>query len=420
MSTQRHLIEWKTNAWRDPGMVANYSERMVMNQGTNQLKNRLEVEACLTHATGERVLDVGIGTGRGSLPLAARGMQVTGVDSSQAMLDECQRLAAEKGLKVVTQVSQLDCLPFAPDSFDTLVSLNVLMHFPHWKQILPEWSRVVRPGGRLIFDLHSLDHYRAALGRQVAEEELLQAETGHYVLRVAAEDLVAEAERNGLAVATLLPYGAFLGGGNRNYLLGALEDKGYWSRLLSFMAEDPALFELALLLEQELIARLTTTVTGRFMAVLEKRDGKASNQAWRQQNQRLEECLRQVPVDQEKLAALLGRSLSELRRTVSAYLATSLRSRRLFAFLTERLVAEGRLAWSDLVTAPLDSYFSELATKRREDQLTSEWSQHAARDVAGVARLLEYGGDTLAGGLEYSLAEPLLIRGLGRLTGVHS
>lgn len=420
MSTASHLIEWKTNAWKDPAMVSWYSQRMVVNQGTNRLKNRLEVDACLAHATGDEVLDVGIGTGRGSLPLCARGQRVTGVDSSQAMLDECQRLAREQGLSLRTQTSQLDCLPFAAASFDSLISLNVLMHFPHWKQILPEWKRVVRPGGRLVFDVHSLDHYRAALGRKVAEEEGLQSEAATYTLRIAAEDLLAEADRCGLAVRALVPYGAFLGGGNRNYLLGALEDKAFWARLLSFLSTDEALFGFALFIEQELVARLTTTVTGRFMAVLENRADRDGNKDWLADNRRLEAGLRRTPIALDLVAGRLAAPLWELRERTSGYVAPSLRSGRLLECVAARLVAEGRLGWSDLLAAPLDAQLADLSAKRADDRLASELAQRLPHEPRGVAELLDYAGVPLGTGFEYLLVERLLTQGLGRFTGVRS
>ena len=89
----KNLIDWKTNAWKDPNMVAWYSKRMVENTGTNVLKNLLETRLLKRLVTGRDVLDVGIGTGRGSIPLAKAGYNVSGIDSSQAMLDETQRLA---------------------------------------------------------------------------------------------------------------------------------------------------------------------------------------------------------------------------------------------------------------------------------------------------------------------------------------
>jgi SAM-dependent methyltransferase len=412
------LIEWKTGAWQDPAQVAWYSQRMVANQGTNRLKNRLEVDLLLAHARGETVLDVGVGTGRGALPLAAAGKQVTGVDISQAMLDECQRLAGAAGLTLATRACALDALPFADASYDSLVALNVMMHFPHWQQILAEWARVVRPGGRLLFDVHSLDHYRAALGRQVSEAELLQTEHAHYVLRLAAEDLLAEADRCGLVVVGLFPYGAFLGGGNRNHLLGGLEDKAAWARLLSWLATDEEMLAFALFLERELIAHLTPTVTGRFMAVLERRIDARANQAWLARNQQLDGWLRQTPIDVVRVARRVGSSQTAWRQKASAHLQGSLRCRRLLECLVTPLVSSGRLKWSQLVSPPLDTYFAELQARRADDRLATDLATRLPHGAAAPA--LRYQDVPLGAGCEYQLVERLLTAGLGRFSGVRS
>src|SRR4051794_4034776 len=54
------------------------------------------------HAGGGPVLELGVGTGRLALPLAARGIEVWGVDNSEAMLD---RLRAKPGAEAVTVVA---------------------------------------------------------------------------------------------------------------------------------------------------------------------------------------------------------------------------------------------------------------------------------------------------------------------------
>ncbi|QDQ28910.1 class I SAM-dependent methyltransferase [Chitinimonas arctica] len=156
------LIDFKTDAWKDAGMVAWYSQRMFENSGTNQLKHQLEMRYIERYATGPRVLDVGIGTGRGSIPLAKRGMDVTGIDSSQAMLDETRRLAGETPMTLTP--GDVAKLPLPAADFDFLLSLNVVVHFPHWREILLEWDRVLKPGGRILFDIHSLDHLEAVYG----------------------------------------------------------------------------------------------------------------------------------------------------------------------------------------------------------------------------------------------------------------
>lgn len=419
MSTDTNeLIRWKTDAWKDPAMVAWYSQRMVENSGTNRLKNRLEVDLCLAHARAETVIDVGIGTGRGSLPLAARGMHVTGVDSSQAMLDECQRLARVQGLEVAAKVASLDRLPFSDGEFDTLVSLNVLVHFPNWRDILPEWARVVKSGGRLVFDVHSLDHVRAAAGHPVTEEELLAIGAGNYQMRLAVEDLVAEADRRGLAVIAAVPYGAFLGGGNRNFLLGDLETRHYWSRLLSWLASDERFFELALFLEQGLIAHLTTSVTGRFMVVLENRPDAAGNRQWLERHHELEAILHARPL---AVADLLARvpDGATWRQRLAGHLADSLHGRRLAELLARPLVESGCSDWHGLF-GEFGGYFADLAAKRAADALATDLSRRLPAEPAAVAAALQFENLPLGEGCEYFLLECLLTQAFGRFSGVRS
>lgn len=382
------------------------------NIGTTRLKDRLEVDACLSHATEDSILDVGLG--RAALPLAEAGRRVSGVDLSEASLDECQRLARGRGLQISTGVSSLEQLPFADGTFGSVISLNVLVRFQDWRRVLGEWARVVRPGGRLVFDLPSDDHYRAALGSRVAGEE--PARTA----RVAAEDLVAEAEHSGLAVRALMPYGAFLGDDNPNPWLGELESKYFWKRLLSWLMADEALFEFALFLEQELVAHLTTTMASRFMAVLEKRTDRKRSQAWLERNRSLDYALREVPIDPGCLTGRLGCSQEEWRRRASAHVSSSLRCRRLLECLATKLVASRRLAWADVVDAPLDGYFCKLLAKREDDQIVSSLSRSAPHDAAIVAHSLSHDGIALGGGFEYFLVERLLTQALGRFTGVRT
>src|SRR5262244_27134 len=98
---------------------------------------------------GLDALDVGCGTGFLALELAARGHQVVGVDFAPAMIDEARRKAAARGLSVRFDEADAEQLPFAPRSFDLVVSRHVLWTLPHPEAAIDEWIRVLRPGGRL-------------------------------------------------------------------------------------------------------------------------------------------------------------------------------------------------------------------------------------------------------------------------------
>jgi SAM-dependent methyltransferase len=91
---------------------------------------------------GQRVLDVGTGTGRAALVLARGGATLTGVDASDAMLAVARQRAAADGLDVRFQAGDVHALDFADRGFDAVVCLRVLMHTPDWQRAVCELCRV--------------------------------------------------------------------------------------------------------------------------------------------------------------------------------------------------------------------------------------------------------------------------------------
>jgi 2-polyprenyl-3-methyl-5-hydroxy-6-metoxy-1,4-benzoquinol methylase len=95
---------------------------------------------------GRRILDVGTGTGRAALLLAAAGAEVTGVDASAEMLAIARDRARQGGARVTFQTGDAHHLAFPDRSFDIAVSLRVLMHTPRWRQCVAELCRVASHG----------------------------------------------------------------------------------------------------------------------------------------------------------------------------------------------------------------------------------------------------------------------------------
>ncbi len=104
---------------------------------------------------GERVLDVGCGTG--SLALAARRVvgsagSVTGVDPSPEMIGRARGKARRAKLAIDLREAPAQALPFEAGSFDVVLSTLVLHQLPpaDLHASVAEMIRVLRPGGRLL------------------------------------------------------------------------------------------------------------------------------------------------------------------------------------------------------------------------------------------------------------------------------
>lgn len=99
---------------------------------------------------GQRVLDVGSGTGAVALALAKVGAQVTGVDLSPEMV----ALARQKTQGIANVdfvVADAMTLPFAEASFEVVVCAASLFFMPDMPGALREWKRTLKPGGWLWF-----------------------------------------------------------------------------------------------------------------------------------------------------------------------------------------------------------------------------------------------------------------------------
>lgn len=102
-------------------------------------------------ATTQNVLDLGVGTGRCSLPLAGDGARVVGVDASDAMLT----LAKKTGAYAALHALELGATPLrpvlGPASFDLAVSCGVLHFVEPLAELCAEVFDLLHPGGCFVF-----------------------------------------------------------------------------------------------------------------------------------------------------------------------------------------------------------------------------------------------------------------------------
>ncbi|HEX8148733.1 MAG TPA: methyltransferase domain-containing protein [Pyrinomonadaceae bacterium] len=117
---------------------------------------------------GSTVLDLGCGAGMLAL-LKRKGVTLAGLDLSE----ECA-LAARRNGYDLTCAAALTRLPFLDDSFDYVVSLDVLGHveFGEKDAVLAEVARVLRPGGVTLHGIECTDRRAQKSYEEMSEEEL--------------------------------------------------------------------------------------------------------------------------------------------------------------------------------------------------------------------------------------------------------
>lgn len=95
---------------------------------------------------GQRVLDLGTGTGVMARGLARRGARATGIDIAANQIAEARRLAAGEGLDMAFAVAPAEAIPFPPASFDAATANQCWIYFDK-PRVLAELARVLVPGG---------------------------------------------------------------------------------------------------------------------------------------------------------------------------------------------------------------------------------------------------------------------------------
>ena len=99
--------------------------------------------------TGQRLLDLGTGTGTLGRGFARRGCAVTGLDPSDALIDEARRLDDEAGVATDYVTAQAEDTGFADDAFD-VVTAGQCWHWFDRSAVASEIRRLLKPDGALV------------------------------------------------------------------------------------------------------------------------------------------------------------------------------------------------------------------------------------------------------------------------------
>src|SRR3954462_4935213 len=124
---------------------------------------------------GDRVLEVGVGTGINAA-LYPSDCSGTGIDLSSSMLEKARERVARKGVRNV-RLLQMDAanLKFGDDTFDIVYAPYVISVVPDPVAVTREMRRVCRPGGRIVI----LNHFRSSNPLMARIERMISPLTVH-------------------------------------------------------------------------------------------------------------------------------------------------------------------------------------------------------------------------------------------------
>jgi protein-L-isoaspartate O-methyltransferase len=139
--------------WRKNPSACPYGQRFWV-EAPHPLITRDRLREILDPKPGERILEVGPGTGYYTLDVAEwvkPDGEVDILDLQQEMLDHTMRRAGERGLSNVTPTqSDARAMPYEDGTYDAAFLITVLGEIPDQDAALRELTRVLKPGGRLV------------------------------------------------------------------------------------------------------------------------------------------------------------------------------------------------------------------------------------------------------------------------------
>ena len=136
--------------------------------------------ASLSHLIhpGQSVLDVADGEGRNGVWLARQGLEVTAVDFSPVAAEKASKLAAQSGVQVHHEISDLFDWNWGENRFDAIVAIFIQFAAPAERRKLNElMRRALKPGGILILQGYRPKQLEYKTGGPSSLENLYTAET---------------------------------------------------------------------------------------------------------------------------------------------------------------------------------------------------------------------------------------------------
>jgi 2-polyprenyl-3-methyl-5-hydroxy-6-metoxy-1,4-benzoquinol methylase len=150
-------------------------------QGWRSLDEQALIADLIRESSFCEVLDIGCGSGGPSLALVQQTKcRLTGVDVEASGVEHARRQTLARGLSDMVAFETVDCnerLPFPDAMFDVVVCIDAVLHLKSRFAALADWSRLLRPQGRVIFTDAAV-----VTGPISIEELYVRASQGAFVL----------------------------------------------------------------------------------------------------------------------------------------------------------------------------------------------------------------------------------------------
>ncbi len=115
-----------------------------------------------------RALDIAMGEGRNAVFLARKGFQVDGVDLSEVAIRKALRLAKDQHVTINPISANLNQYQVPHETYDLIVTINFL-----YRPFIPSLKQGLKRGGYVIYENHTVDQLKNALGQNLRRDGLL-------------------------------------------------------------------------------------------------------------------------------------------------------------------------------------------------------------------------------------------------------
>jgi ubiquinone/menaquinone biosynthesis C-methylase UbiE len=201
--SEADIIRFKNNAWKSKKMANAYHKEVERVFFDNVTAN-IFIENIERNSL---VLDVGAGTGRLSLLLADHGCRVLSCDISKEMLSYIDKNKGMRNIEVLE--APATAIPIKDERFDAVVSMDFMLHFPDWKDLLKEQARLCKKGGIVMFNFLSSDNTDFLKNNRKNGEVINNYFAVNYAPFANEKQIEDVANSLGLKIEALYPYNFF-------------------------------------------------------------------------------------------------------------------------------------------------------------------------------------------------------------------